>query len=506
MGRERRSGSGARRRGSLVREIGGMIIGLVAATVLLCWLLNTVFLERYYLRDKRRILESGYATIEEASAAGRLESDEFDVTFDNLCANGNFNIIIISADRTIVRSSANNNRELLYEFLDILFAGPPDSGDVLVQEDRYMILRKTDDRLSSEYLVLYGTLSDGNAILMRTALESIKESVKVANKLLLYIGILVLIFGGAVSFFVARRVTRPVLELTDISKRMAELDFDAKYDPGAGRTNEIDELGAHMNELSRTLERTISELKGANNQLLLDIEQKTRIDDMRKDFISNVSHELKTPLALIQGYAEGLKEGVSEDPESRGFYCDVILDETERMTRMVKKLLTLSQLESGRETISFERFDLAELVRGVLHSSEILLEQAGVTVSEVPDGPVYVWADEFMAEEVLGNYLSNAIHHAGGERRVAISCRQAGGVVRLCVFNTGSPIPDAEIDKIWDKFYKVDKARTREYGGSGIGLSIVKAVAEAFHRDCGVENRPDGVEFWFEFDAGVGAG
>lgn len=485
---------------SLTREVTAIILGLVTGTVLLCWLLNTVFLERYYVRNKQDILLTGFATIDEASSQGRLDDSEFDITFDNLCANGNITVMIISADRRIVRSSVNDTQRMLIEFLDIIFGERQNEVTVLAQADNYVIQRRTDTRLDSEYLVLYGTLSNGNMILMRSALESIRESVKISNQFLLYIAILAIGVSAVAAAMVSKRVTNPILELTDISKRMTELDFEAKYSSAGRRRNEIDELGAHMNEMSQTLEQTISELKSANNQLLIDIEKKTQIDHMRKEFLSNVSHELKTPLALIQGYAEGLKECINEDQESRDFYCEVIMDEADKMNRMVKKLLTLNQLESGNETVTMERFNLTELIQGVLHSAEILLGQGNITVTDCPKAPVYVWADEFMVEEVITNYLSNAIHHVKEPRQISIRYRQKEGLVRVSVFNTGDPIPEEELEKIWTKFYKVDKAHTREYGGSGIGLSIVKAVMEALHRECGVIDHTEGVEFWFELD------
>lgn len=298
-------------------------------------------------------------------------------------------------------------------------------------------------------------------------------------------------------FFVTRRITNPILQLTDISKKMAEFDFDAKYEVKGD--NEIEQLGEHMNQLSEILERTISELKSANNELKIDIEKKEQIDEMRKDFLSNVSHELKTPLALIQGYAEGLQECVQDDPESRNFYCEVITDEAEKMNRMVKKLLTLNQLEFGNDAIVMERFDITELIRGVTASNAIILEQKGA-ILEFDEQPLFVWADEFKIEEVITNYLSNAINHLEGENRIKISYKCKQDVVRVSVFNTGKPIPEEDIDNIWIKFYKVDKARTRAYGGSGIGLSIVKAIMDSMHQQCGVINHEDGVEFWIELD------
>lgn len=490
-------------RGSLTREIIVTILGLVAGTVILCWLLNTVFLERYYVKNKQNILQNGFEIIDAACISGEMGDSAFDVTFDNLCANGNITVMIISSDWTIERSSVNDTQRMLIEFGDIMFGGRKNESIVLVEAENYVIQRKTDTRLDSEYLVLYGTLSDGNMILMRSALESIRESVKISNEFLLYIGLAAIATSAVVVFFVTKRVTNPILKLTDISKRMTELDFEAKYNCKQKRCNEIDELGAHMNEMSRTLERTISELKSANNQLLIDIEKKTQIDERRKEFLSNVSHELKTPLALIQGYAEGLKECINEDAQSREFYCEVIMDEAEKMNLMVKKLLTLNQLESGGETVTMERFDLTELIQGVLHSTEILMEQNNIRLVAYPKEAIYVWADEFMVEEVVTNYMSNAIHYAKEAKEISVHCKERGDCIRVSVFNTGDPIPEEDVDKIWNKFYKVDKARTREYGGNGIGLSIVKAIMEVFHQECGVTNHADGVEFWFELDRGI---
>ena len=253
--------------------------------------------------------------------------------------------------------------------------------------------------------------------------------------------------------------------------------------------------------MSAQLEKTISELKSANNQLQKDIEQKEKIEDMRNEFLGNVSHELKTPIALIQGYAEGLKEGVNDDPESREFYCDVIMDEAGKMNVMVKNLLALNQLEFGNDEVQFERFDIVRLVKGVVASCEILVQQAGASVDFVADECLYVWADEFKTEQVVRNYLTNAIHHVENEKRIEVRIIADSGKARISIFNSGKPIPEEDIPKLWDKFYKVDKAHTREYGGNGIGLSIVKAIMESFHQKYGVQNFENGVAFWFELDA-----
>jgi len=481
---------------SLTRQVTSIVSLLVAGAILLCWVLNTTLLPRYYMHNKKEVLMENYQTISNASAQNQLESDEFAVTFDNLCSNGNIMALILQQDGKVLRSSVNDLDALRTEFWDVLLHG--DKMEVLYSNDQYQLLRKTDTRLDSEYLVLVGVLENGDMVLMRTAVESIRESAAISNRFLLFAGAAAIVSSLLVAFFITRHITRPLQQLTDISKRMVDLDFNAKYESNQSNSYEVEELGNHINRLSENLERTISELKTANVELQDDIEKKIQIDEMRKEFLSNVSHELKTPLALIQGYAEGLQECINDDAESREFYCDVIIDEADKMNRMVKKLLTLNQLEFGNDQVVMERFNMTELINGVANSTKILREQKNIRLELENPEEAWVWGDEFKVEEVITNYMSNAINHADGEKVIRVFYTRSEDKLRVSVFNTGQPIPEEDIDKIWVKFYKVDKARTREYGGSGIGLSIVKAIMDSFHQQCGVINHEDGVEFWME--------
>ena len=481
---------------SLTRQITSIVSLLVAGAILLCWVLNTTLLPRYYMHNKKEVLMENYQTISNASAQNELESDEFAVTFDNLCSNGNIMALILQQDGKVLRSSVNDLDALRTEFWDVLLHG--DKMEVLYSNKQYQLLKKTDTRLDSEYLVLVGVLENGDMVLMRTAVESIRESAAISNRFLLFAGAAAIVASILVAFFTTRHITKPLQQLTDISKRMVDLDFNAKYESDQSNSYEVEELGNHINRLSENLERTISELKTANVELQDDIEKKIQIDEMRKEFLSNVSHELKTPLALIQGYAEGLQECINDDAESREFYCEVIIDEADKMNRMVKKLLTLNQLEFGNDQVIMERFDMTELIRGVANSTRILMEQKGIRLELENSEEAWVWGDEFKVEEVITNYMSNAINHADGEKLIRVFYTRSEDKLRVSVFNAGQPIPEEDIEKIWVKFYKVDKARTREYGGSGIGLSIVKAIMDSFHQRCGVINHEDGVEFWME--------
>lgn len=333
---------------------------------------------------------------------------------------------------------------------------------------------------------------------LRSNTGSITESARIANDFLAYVGIIAAVIGSIGVFLISEKFTKPIKELSGIAKKMTDLEFEVKYKTNSN--DEIGELGKCINSLSDKLETTILELKQANNELLTDIQRKTEIDEMRKEFLSNVSHELKTPIALIQGYAEGLKENINEDEESRDFYCEVIMDEANKMNNMVKKLLSLNELEFGNSQVNFDRFDIVALIQSVINSTDILCKQKEVTLRFEQKEPVYVWADELLIEQVVTNYISNALNHVDGQKIIEIKLIPRQNIVRIAVFNTGNNIPEDELDKIWIKFYKVDKARTREYGGSGIGLSIVKAIMNSHNMECGAINRSVGVEFWFELD------
>lgn len=469
-----------------------LIVALAA-----CMLANMFFLERYYIKNKMEALKETYQYLNEASAADAMSGDAFITKLNTICEVDNVSLFVMGSDGhaklTTVRDSAELQREL-YEYV---LGAEPDKKTIWEQTDNYtMSLSGGEARRG--YLKITGTLDKGELFLIRTAVEPLRESVMLANKFLLEVGIFVLLIGAVAIQILSKRISEPILELAKLSERMSDLDFNVKF--SGGKDEEIVFLGNHMNQLSEKLEKTISELKTANNELQRDIEQKEKRDQMRKEFLSNVSHELKTPIALVQGYAEGLKECINDDAESRDFYCEVIMDEASKMNKLVKNLLTLNELEFGNEVVTMERFDLTSMLHNMLQSMKILFEQKEVHLVFDQREPVYAWANEFKMEQVLTNYISNALNHVEGEKIIKITIQKEPDHVRVGVFNTGKPIPKEDLGRIWDKFYKVDKARTREYGGSGVGLSIVKAIMESMHQCYGVNNYDNGVEFWFELD------
>lgn len=514
----------SRRTHSVKTKLVLIMSGLLAMTILGCWVANQLFLPVYYQFSKVSALSDSFQIInkivnsdtsfqEEAGRQGL--SDESLGIMDSLAANNSMNAYLFqineffgilqysfyypSAD-SLSNLQKENVRDKTMDYVLGMVNGYIDNdGRELIQSKKnYQVFKAYDERIGSYYLELFGQIDSGDFVYISTNYQSMQESVRVSNRFLAYIGIGAVMFSCLLLLLIGNSFTKPIVHMTDIAMRMSQLDFEAKYPVSS--EDEIGQLGRSINMLSERLEQTISELKAANNELQRDIEDKIQIDEVRKDFLSNVSHELKTPIALIQGYAEGLHDNINEDSESREFYCDVIIDEANKMNKMVKKLLTLNQIEFGQEQVSFERFDLVEMIQSVIQSASLLAEQKDAQIYMEDSSPVYVWADEYMVEEVVTNYISNAINHVDGEKRICVTLENREQVVRVYVFNTGQPIPEEDLDKVWIKFYKVDKARTRAYGGSGIGLSIVKAIVEAMHQQCGVRNCHDGVEFWFDID------
>lgn len=509
-----------------------MVVLILSFTMFMgiIWVLNGTLLSQFYEHEKLSELEQTYVELENCYGSDDISNEQLEINrlaTSRLCENTGMNIYVFNLyqiynryfptmviypqnmDIQQVNTMTSRIKNYLYYYYDLFDTDDEndtedDSGEekrtCLLSKENYGIYKVFDAQIGSYYLELFGTLSNQTGVYVRTNYQQIHDSVRISNRFLLYVGIIILSVTCLVMFFLSDSITRPILELNDIARNMSQLKFDKKYT--TKRKDELGRLGDSINSLSDSLERAMSELKGANNELRRDIEKKEKIDEMRRDFLSNVSHELKTPIALIQGYAEGLMENISEDKESQDFYCEVIADEANKMNQMVKKLLNLNNLEFGSSPVEFEHFDLVSVMKSVLNSFQIVLEQKKITLNLSCPESAYVWADEYWVEEVITNYISNALNHIKPPEILDIKMIKEDGILRTSVINTGDNIPEEDIDKIWIKFYKVDKARTREYGGNGIGLSIVKAVMDSMNQKCGVKNLPEGVEFWFELDTG----
>lgn len=488
-------------------------VTLVFIGVLL--ILNLFFYEDYYMLMRRGELRDAYQGIRN-SYSGDIE--EMMTVLDNYESQTAIRMAVVCSDGTVLYTSFNTRSDEGNADTQNPFQLP--DFDLLDQQRRgYTILQSIAQNVSwntldsHSYQFLNVTLWDNDQYLcLAGVLDNQADKCLFAYMPYAYIEqnsslnlVFLVIAGGCAlliclifAYGVSRWFSRPLIAMAGLADRMSELDFSTKYQGGS--TDEIGQLGQSLNRLSAYLEQTIRELRQSNEQLAQEIKEKERIDNMRQEFIVNVSHELKTPIALIQGYAEGLTAGVADDPEDRKYYCDTIADEADHMNKLVMQLLNLSRLELGAEQTYSEDIDLHELCAEAVQKTAVLCESRGLTV-EYDDTCITVRTDGDLLDQVLMNYLSNAIRYTVDGGKIKISAKQTGDCVRLTVFNEGDGLPEEELPKIWEKFYRTDRARTREAGGTGIGLSLVRAIADTLHGSCGVENVEGGIVFWFELSA-----
>ena len=487
---------------SISYKLTFLIVAVMLLSVIFAGVFGSLFLEKYYAKQKQSAVKKVYETFDKVvrTDAGFTESDDLQ-ELNGILEKTGASAIVIDSSGTVLYTYGSEI-PLRQRWRDLVF-GIGDNKRYKSKEvektDNYSLLYTEDPSDNNYHYELVSQLSNDSDLVVRVSVENFKESLSITNKF--YIGLLIalIVVITILMIVLTRRYTIPMLQLATISKKMSELDFDVKYE---GKHNdELGVLGDSINEMSEKLEENISELKAANIELQKDIKQKEEVDELRKEFISNVSHELKTPIALIQGYAEGLSDGINDNPEDIKYYSDVIVDESNKLNKMVQKLMTLNQIEFGSVKLNLERFDIVEVIKSLISRREILTEKTNIDVQVDAPEKAFVWGDEFYVEEVITNYLNNAFNHVDERHIIKVQVTDKNGIVRVSVFNSGKPIPEDELENIWVKFYKIDKARTREYGGSGIGLSIVKAIMDNHDKECGVINHEDGVEFWFELDA-----
>ena len=352
-------------------------------------------------------------------------------------------------------------------------------------------------------VITIGVVMLANAVYIKTTDSTITD-LSDYIRFLGILGILTILIGGIAIWIITEIFTKPIEKLDRIARNISKLDFSEKYEL-LGTDDEVDNLGKSINELSNELENTIGKMRKDNIDLERDIEKKSKIDEMRKQFISDVSHELKTPISLIQGYAEGLVENVNTDEENKNFYANVILDEANKMDKLVKRLLELMKLEYEERNFNDKNFDIVELINEVIRISKVRLKEENIEALFDEQEPIYVFADDFYIEQVVTNYFTNAIKNikevnSKKQIKITIEKSEEQGKLVISVFNTGDHISEENLERIWNRFYKVDSARSRANGGTGIGLALVKAIMSKYNNNYGVRNVKDGVEFYFELN------
>lgn len=461
----------------------------------LLWILNNLYLGQYYMEKKKnKLIES--AKIINSIYKGNVENIRLELDRASNMTGGN--IQIRNSEGEVLFSSG---RKFLNLRDDINGHPRRDPGVNYLnkyKEGIYTFETQSDRDLKIDFLALVTGLSNGDNLSIRVPLLSIRESVSIANNFIIFTGILTLLLGSIWAFIFSRRFTRPIRELNSVTRDIAKFNFDKKCEVVG--EDEIGQLGQSINYLSSELNIAMTDLNVKNKKLEEDIDKERKIDEMRKEFISSVSHELRTPISIIQGYAEGLISNVAEGIEDRTFYCNVIMKEADKMNKLVKDLLDISQIESGYFKLEKTEFDLLSLVQYLINKYRTVFTEKGIQVEFEKNENIFVYCDMIRTEQILTNLISNAINHVDTNKIIKIDIKTINEKIRVSLYNSGNHIPKDSLELIWTSFYKVDKARTRAYGGYGLGLSIVKVIQELHGNSYGVENVKGGVTFWFDID------
>lgn len=461
----------------LFLQIGILVTGMI----ILLLVINTWLAEPYYLYTQQEEMIDFY---EQIKALDDLETDEAIELFSTMEQSYGVEVLLLDQEGVPMYTSTgyrNDDR-----------AGRPHPGPlppltietVKTLDDGTVVSKTKEEIFGIENLLLSNELKDGSTIELRTAVHYIQTAIKTINEILMLTGAIFVSFSMIFAYLLARSFTKPILEINNATRQMQNLDFDGYCDISSN--DELGQLSENINSMSDVLSETIDTLHVR--------------DDKRRMLLNNVSHELKTPLTLMQGYTVGLKRSVVNNTDKIDFYTEVIIDETLKMNRLVESLLDIDQLETEERRLNLRSFDINAFVEENFRKFENILEEEGVSSQITYCEPTKVQCDPDLTEQVIKNLMTNAIVHSKEPKTVHVEIIAKASSVRVSVSNSSEPISKQELNQLWDRFYKKDKARTRDRGGHGLGLSIVKAIQEAHHQGYGADLLPEGVCFWIEID------
>lgn len=418
---------------------------------------NEVYFEKYFLKIKKNQI---------FALSNEIKDPRSVIDFSSIEEKNNVKIYIIN-ERYLHDVDISLSREDINE----LFANP-----------KKFVFRLTDTSFSlDKELTIITSYSKNQLLVISTPFSSVKEPVNIITSFHLKIVITALFLGYILSIILSRVITTSIITMGETAKRVAKLDFSQEFKSYSN--DEIGVLGENLNIMSHQLKYSI-------DQLHEDIEKERKIDKLRKEFISNVSHELKTPIAIINNYCEGLKEGIADDKETSDFYLDIIMEETENMNKLVQSLLFLSRAERGYLSFTSEPFNIQEIIENEVKRAEN--SSGGKYKINICIGNPIFCGDKEQLSTVIKNLVENSFKYTEPEGTISITVENN----KFSITNT-SNITEKEIESIWQPFYRADKARDRKLG-TGLGLSIVKEILENHNLNFGVYKSENNITFWFE--------
>ncbi|WP_105615264.1 sensor histidine kinase [Vallitalea okinawensis] len=343
-------------------------------------------------------------------------------------------------------------------------------------------------------LELIINLEDGRVIQLQKPIAIVKENVNASNNFIFIVSMITILIEGILLYVAVGRLTQPIRDLHKQTMKIASLDFSGRFDVQG--EHEIARLGENINHISDELSMNIDALQTANEQLKLDVELLKRVDEMKNEFIAIASHEFKTPIGIIQSYADGIKYGIADSDDERGRYLDIILDESDRMANMVRDLVQIIKMQLKEFTLEKDEIILSELLSDLNMRYRKMMRDKKIVFTVKEAKGVSIMMDRLRIVQVIDNFISNACNHTPKGGSISIWTEDVKDGIRINVKNTGSHIDEEKLNQIWDSFYRVDKARSREMGGTGLGLSIVKGIIQAHGGKYGAENTEDGIVFY----------
>ena len=450
-----------------------LMFSVVLMIILGLMVTNTIYLEKFYIKNKKeKLVELGQILID----------PKYVIDFQNLEMHSNVAILIKRTDELYkLEKEAVLPKEEIEEII------------VSLKNREYIFKEITLLDYRGKVLILFMPYMKDRYIEIITPLSFIQEGLEISTRYHLLIIILALIIGSSMSFIFSKKMTDPILELKEITQRISLLDFNIKFEKE--RKDEIGELGYAINKMGGTLEKNIDEINKVNRKLMEDIENEKRLDKLRKEFIASVSHELKTPIAIIQGYAQGLMENIAETEEDRNFYCEIIVEESLKMDSLVKELLLITQMESGYFKIEKEEVDLYQMIKDIRDKYSSKSRE----IKYIGEKNIFAYCDEKYIDRVLENLVINALKYSTGDREVTISVDEIGNKYKIIISNESENLSEDDLENIWTPFYRVNKARDRD--GHGLGLAIVRGILENHRSDFGVYiTEKNTINFWFELE------
>ncbi len=468
------------------------ITAVFALFVAVIALANSSLLSVYFTaKEERLLLSCG----DELEKIGLSDSEALQARMSEIADKYNFDIEIYETSGKIIYTTRGA------QIMDYIQSGFDRPGFSMNHEQMETVKQKVHDdgkiietarsKFTGQEYLLCKFEQDGVITELKIQTELLEGSAAAASEFTVIIAATFLAVSLIFIFFFSKKFTKPITEMSEITEQMSELDFSKKV--SISSEDEIGQLGKSINNMSESLDSALTELREANARLTDEIELERRLDVMRRAFVANVSHELKTPLSIISGYAEGLKLNVNA--ASKDSYCDTIIDETSRMNSLVLGILELSKYESGQVPFEAKVFDIKPLISE--SAEKILRLREDITlINNIPDNTPIAF-DKTSAEQIIKSFLENAAVHTAKDGKITLSAEVKGERVKIKVENEGEKIPPEIMPSIWQSFFRGDKAHSREAGRFGLGLSIVSAIVKAAGTSCGVYNTEKGVCFWF---------